>query len=220
MAFLAHISLFSQITGGMNYFHLGGMSFNQDIKILEDYPPFLDTTSTDSSYFRGSNDVNLMLGYYIGCSKHISIGFTSRFLTSKESSFAINSGGLSLRYHFGIRTSKNKNANQESESGEALFFSKTNEPARSVFYIDATGLFGNMKFQDQKVKYQNGILQFGAMLRFPVDNKKFLRHLGIQVSAGVSYRSTVSETYKIFPVATGGINFHLDKKYTTVRRTL
>ena len=100
LALSSALNLNAQITTGMNYFYIGGMSFNGDSKQLKNFPAYTDTTGVDSTVYVGKQSLDITLGYRFAIAKNLSIGIASRFVSSKESSFAISAGGLSFRYHF------------------------------------------------------------------------------------------------------------------------
>lgn len=199
---------FSQIERGMNYFKVAGVNFNQENKGLETYPVYTDTTGGDSVVFQGSNASNLTLGYHFAIAKNFTIGVTSRFLKSPESSYAISAAGLSFRYHFPI--------GKERTSGEKIVFEESNLAARNHFYVDLSGLYGNLKYNNVKETYTNGSLQFGFSIRVPISQTRFIRHLGMEFSGGFCYRSVTGGNFQFFPMAMGGILFYLDRHYTHV----
>lgn len=206
--FILCSNTFSQIERGMNYLKIGGVNFNQEVQGLETYPVYTDTTGGDSIVFQGSNKANVALSYHFAIAKNFTIGFTSRFLCSPESSYRINAAGLSFRYHFPL--------GKERTTGQQIVFEESNQAARNFFFVDLSGLYGNLKYNNQKESYTNGSFQFGLSMRVPTSRAKFIRHLGIEISGGVCYRSIEGGNFQTFPLATGGILFYLDRHYTHV----
>ena len=192
------------MTKGTNFFKVGAVKLNQERTQFDVYPVYTDTTGGDSTIYKGNNSINLTLGYHYALTDNFTIGIESRFLSSEESSYGIKAGGLSFRYYFSLK--KPEEAKMK--------FAKTDEPATNFFFIDATGLYGGMRYKNITQSYYNGILQLGLSVRVPFPETKFVRHLGIELSLGGSYRTTVNNETKLLPIAHAGVHFYLDKNYT------
>jgi len=199
--------VYSQVDQGTNSFHIGGIAFNKETQNLNIHPAYTDTLTGIT--YQGNQNYDITLGYRCAIIKSLSIGIESRFLANKLSSYQIHSGGFSLRYHFPI----GQLGGQKSDK-DHLEFVKTGAIARNFFYLDYTALFGELKFENQTLPYQSNMLQLGVQFRLPVDEMKFLRHLGIEFSLGACYRTNRQNDYALFAVSQAKVHYFLDRHYT------
>lgn len=202
-------SIAAQNTSGINFIKLGGVNLSGDNGFKEDYPVYTDTTGGDSTVYKGDNEVNLQIGYHIGLTKNISVGIGYRGCITEESSYSLSHGYFSARYHFPF--------GKEKKSENKLFFDfEDREPARNLLFVEASGMYGNMKYNALTEKYIAGTLQAGISIRVPLPKTKFLRNLGFEFSAGGCYRAVPGNTMAFYPIAMGAIQYYFDKKYTIV----
>jgi len=199
--------VYTQVDKGTNGFHIGAIALNKETQNLNIHPAFTDTTSGIT--YSGKQNYDITLGYRYALFNSVSMGVESRFLSNKLSSYQIHSGGFSVRYHFPIGQ-----LGQQKKDKDHLEFVKTGAIARNFFFLDYTGLFGELKFQNRTIPYQSNMLQIGVQFRVPLDDKTFLRHLGIEFSLGACYRTTRQEDYSFFAVSQAKVHYFLDRHYT------
>ena len=204
-------SVFSQVDQGTNFLNIGGIAFNKETQTLSVFPVFTDTTT--GTQYAGKNNYDITLGYRYTLHSSFSLGVESRFLANKLSSYAIHSVGPSFRFHFPIgKLGQPKKRNGSKE--EYIEFKHSQAIARNFFFIDYTGLFGEMRFRNEQINYQSNMLQFGVSFRMPASEKRVIRHLGIEFGLGVNYRTTHLGNYSFFPVSQAKLHYYLDRHYT------
>ena len=215
----------AQITKGTNFFSLGNTVFNQPFTKFDQYP---DTGVVDSSSSTSSSgSLSAMLSYHVAVSKHISIGLRTRILSNSESSYGITSFGGAVRYHFGFGQDEPKprylKKGQEYSPNDMLnkvrkfYNAESEERLKSLFFIEAGYMVGNLRYDSNKISYSEMSLQAGALLRAPLPKTKFLRHFGLELSAGVFGMSDEFEKLNFRPNVSAGLLIFLDRKYTSTK---
>lgn len=210
---LLSVEMSAQYVQGMNYIKLGGVQFNQENKERDMHLPlqvytYIDSTHTDTTIYKGNSTSDLTFSYHVAVTDFLVLGITSRFLQSKESSYIIKSGGFSIRYAFPLKLVRKPPSN--------FVLSKDERVVRNFFFLDYSGLFGKLHYDQFISSYTSHILQFGISLRVPTADTKMVRHLGLEISGGVNYRSQPYQQNGIFPYAAAGIQYYFDRKYTKV----
>lgn len=219
----ASANAFGQITKGTNFISLGNTVFNKPFTKFDQYP---DTTITDSTGANGLN-ATFMINYHVAVSRHLSIGLRSRVLTNKESSYGISGIGPAVRYYFGFgqdepkpkylkKGAKNSTTDMIS-SARRFYYDEPKERLKSLFFVEAGYMFGNLRYDSNKIKYSEMSVQAGALFRFPLPETQLLRHFGLELSAGVFGMSDEFEKLNVSPNVSAGLLIFLDRKYTSTK---
>jgi hypothetical protein len=226
IAILVSTVSFGQITGGTNYFSLGNTVFNKPFTKFDQYPDTAVVDSTSKASKGGS--VTAMLSYHVAVSRHISIGLRGRFLNNSTSTYGISCFGGAVRYHFGIgpdepRPKKLKegqkySANDMTTQVRRFYNHATEERLKSLFFVEAGYMVGNLRYDSNKIAYSEISLQAGALLRAPLPDTQLLRHFGLELSAGVFGMSDEFEKLIFRPNVSAGLLIFLDKKYSSTKK--
>lgn len=216
----------AQISTGSNFISISNTVFNKPITKFDQYP---DTTLNDSTTATGAN-ASIMLNYHFAVSNHFSIGFKSRFLSNKESTYGISAFGPAVRYYFGFGPDEPKPKIKKVKPGEPktfgvyparrFYLNETDERLKSFFFVEGSYLFGNLKYDSERIKYNEAGLQVGVQLRAATPDIQFIRHFGLELGVGIFGHSDELENNLILPNVSGGLLIFLDKKYTSSRRIM
>jgi hypothetical protein len=228
---------FSQLSKGSNYFFLGNDQ-NEFRAVLKNYP--IDTAvvadSNGTKGVRASANMNLMLGYQVAVSNHLSVGLLSRMQSSKESTYKIGAIGPSIRYHFGFDfLSKPKKIKLKSSLSDDekirikdhcnahpkyfhYFTDKTGEERlKSLFFIEGSALFGSIRGAGKVSAYSEYSLMAGLLFRFPKADIRIVRNFGLEASLGAKSFMDIALQNNIAMNAKLGIVIFLDRKYTRLQ---
>lgn len=221
---LSTLGVYAQISRGANFITLGNTAINGPLHRFEQYP---DTTLNDSTTATGLS-VSIMLNYNLAVSDHFTVGFKSRFLTDKESTYSISAFGPSVRYYFGFGADEPKTKivtlkpgqpeRTKTQNFHRFYNHESKTRLKSFFFVDASYLFGNVKFDGNQASYGEAGLMLGAMLRGATPENPLFRRLGIELSAGAMSFTNEFGEQRIIPNISAGINIFLDKKYTSHSR--
>lgn len=214
------LTSFGQITKGTNFISLGNTIFNKSFSKFDQYP---DTTITDSTGANGLS-ATFMINYHVAVSRHFTIGLKTRVLTNKESTYGISGFGPAVRYYFGfgqdepkpkyLKKGEKYSANDMTTRVRRFYDNESNERLKSLFFVEASYLFGSLRYDSNKIKYSEMSLQAGALFRFPLPETQLLRHFGFELSAGVFGISDEFENLNFRPNLSAGLLIFLDRKYT------
>lgn len=216
---------FGQITPGSNYFSLGNTIFNKPFTKFDQYPDSsaVDTTSTSSA----SGSLTMMLSYHVAVSRHFSIGLRTRFLSNSESSYGISSFGGAIRYHFGfgqdepkprrLKQGQSYSPNDMLNKVRRFYHHESEERLKSLFFVEVGYMGGTLRYHSNRVNYTEMSLQVGALFRAPLHDTKFLRHFGVELSAGAFGISDEFEKLNFRPNVSAGLLIFLDRKYTSTK---
>lgn len=218
------LQLSAQISKGSNFVTLGNTMFNEPIKRFDQYP---DTSVTNDSSTATGVSVSIMLNYQIALSDHFAVGFKSRFLADKESTYGISAFGPSVRYYFGFGPDepRPKMVKEEQESPgiypvHRFYLDTSGKRLKSFFFVDGNYLFGKMKFNETSTSYNEAGLMAGIMLRAATPKTQLIRHFGVEFAAGAIRVTDPMGNSSILPNFSAGVNIFLDKKYTSHRKIL
>ena len=214
---------YGQVSAGTNFFSLSNTVFNKPFTKFDSYP---DSTVTDSTTTTGASG-SVMFNYHVTVTKHISIGFKSRLLGNKESTYGITSFGPAVRYYFGFGPDEPKPVMKKNKGGSGdggtyyarrFYNHETKERLKSLFFVEAGYQFGRIKVDGTKVPHSELSLQAGALFRFAVPKTQLIRHFGLELSAGVFGMTDEFEQRSFIPNVLGGLLIFLDKKYSSTKK--
>jgi hypothetical protein len=221
---LASTNSFGQITKGTNFISMGNTVFNKPFTKFDQYP---DTTITDSTGTNGLS-ATFMINYHVAVSKHFTIGIKTRVLTNKESTYGISSFGPAVRYYFGFGQDEPKakymkkgdkySSTDLTTQARRFYNHESKERLKSLFFVEAGYMFGNLRYDSNKIKYSEMSLQAGALFRFPLPETQLLRHFGLELSAGVFGMSDEFEKLTFRPNLSAGLLIFLDRKYSSTKK--
>jgi len=95
---------------------------------------------------------------------------------------------------------------------------ETQERLKSFFFLEASYLFGNLKFDGNVVPYSEASFQLGAIFRAATPDIQLIRHFGLELGAGVFAPTNEFETRNFRPNISAGLLIFFDKKYTSTKR--
>lgn len=211
-----------QITQGTHFFSIGNTVFNKPFSKFEQYPDTAVVDSTSSVNTGGS--LSAMLSYHVAITRHVSLGIRTRILSNSESTYGISAFGGAVRYHFGFGQDEPKprhmkegqvySVNDLLNKVRKFYHTESDQRLKSLFFVEAGYMIGNLRYNSKKVSYSEMSLQVGALLRAPLPDTKFLRHFGLELSAGVFGMSDEFEKLNFRPNLSAGLLIFLDRKYS------
>lgn len=201
------VSTYAQLKTWNNFFSLTNFAPNEFDEIFENFPALIDTTSADSSKVKSNASGNLFFSFNVAISNQLLIGLKLHHVGSKESSFGLFSYGPVFRVYPHIKALKSP-----------FQFVKTNEIANNFFFVELSSLYGKFRYSEFKLPYSETFLMVGASIRAPLDQYRFIRHFGVELSAGLQYRTQFEKVNgsNFMPYIHGGLNIYLDKKYLKI----
>lgn len=214
----------AQITRGSNFISISNTVFNKPFTKFDLYP---DTTINDSTQATGAS-VSIMLNYHVAITNHFTLGFKSRFLANKESTYGITAFGPSVRYYFGFGPDEPRPKVKKVAQGEAqtsgtypvrrFYNNESGQRLKSFFFVEGSYLFGKTKFDGNQVPYSEAGLQFGAQFRAATPKTQLIRHFGLEVAVGGFAVTDVFENRTFLPNVSAGLLIFLDKKYSSTKK--